>query len=375
MSSEIQVGFPCPHMVLEEPVAIGSDRRSMVTRAPIANSNTVRVLVNNAIYVPPAGLFSQATLISGVGPYRVERCVGVRGSGENLLTVHASQGTRIVPLPLGARVRVEDMVRTLRLALSGLVQVDVKDGAVALTDTFVNGSESYVRVSGRGATVLGFTQLGSRGQQVYPGWRLVAYQDVSPTLGTSTPARYPQFVSPLQGDPEIKVTYTAVPNRCPRCVGTYVENDYRFDLQGRVITLKDEDLLYQTCLKALLTIKGSNPYHPGYGSTLSSRIGSKQVRAAAAALREDVVACLNQVQVLQEGQRQFQQVTDRERLYRVNSVDVRPAQDDPTVFYVDVTVTNGSGVPVSLNIVYSAPGSIALAGTNGQSLGTFPAGV
>jgi len=39
------------------------------------------------------------------------------------------------------------------------------------------------------------------------------------------------------------------------------------------------------------------------------------------------------------------------------------------VFHLDISVTNGTGKPVSLNIVYSAPGAVALAGSNGQSLG------
>jgi hypothetical protein len=82
-----------------------------------------------------------------------------------------------------------------------------------------------------------------------------------------------------------------------------------------------------------------------------------------------VINVLGQVQSVQSQQRQYQQVKDRERLYRVNSVTVTPSPDDPTVFNLDISVTNGTGLPVQLNIVYSAPGAVALAGSNGQSLG------
>ena len=121
--------------------------------------------------------------------------------------------------------------------------------------------------------------------------------------------------------------------------------------------------------KAILTKKGTNPYHAAYGCSIMDRIGRKRVQAAAGAIREDVIQALNSVQTLQSGQRRFQQVTDKERLYRVEDVSVTPSATDPTVFTVGVTVRNGSNRPVSLNIVYSAPGAIALAGTNGQSLG------
>jgi len=177
------------------------------------------------------------------------------------------------------------------------------------------------------------------------------------------------------GNPDIKVTYAAMPERCPRCQATYVENDYRFDLDGGVITIENENLLYQACLKALLTVRGSNAYHPGYGSSLLSRIGAKQARAAAAAIREDVINSLSRVQSVQNGQRKAQQVKDRERLYRINDVTVRPSADDPTVFFVEASVTNGTGQPVQLDIVYSAPGAVALAGSNGQVLGLETSGL
>lgn len=380
MSIEIQAGFPCPHLVIEEPVALSDDGVSLITRAPVANTPSVRILINNTIYVPPSGLFSQAILTGSPGPYRIDRCTGVLGADANEITLTSSKGTVTVALPLGTRVRVDDLARFLKsTSLSQVVSIGEQGGAITFGDLAETGGESFVRVSGSGADALGFLQKGARGRELYPGWTLLAREDVLPayaTLGlTPVPAKYPRFLKPLKGNPSIKVTYAAMPERCPRCQGTYTENDYRFNLNGDILVIRDEDLLYQACLKAILTIKGSNPFHPGYGSSLASRIGAKQARAAAVSLREDVLNCLSTVQELQGGQRQFQQVSDRERLYRVNSVDVRPAANDPTVFFLDVSVTNGTGQPVSLNIVYSAPGTVALAGSNGQSLGLEPTGL
>src|SRR5210317_2341150 len=79
VSVEIQAGFPCPHLVVEEPVVLGADRRSLQTRAPVANATSVRILVNNEVYIPASGLYSQALLQARSGPYRIERCTGVLG--------------------------------------------------------------------------------------------------------------------------------------------------------------------------------------------------------------------------------------------------------------------------------------------------------
>ena len=207
----------------------------------------------------------------------------------------------------------------------------------------------------------------------------MARQDVYPSTTPRglipVPARYPQFMKSLSGNPTIKVTYAAMPERCPRCQATYVENDYRFDALGGITTIVNEDLLHQACLKAILTRQGSNPYHGSYGSQVISRIGAKQVRASATAIRQDIINSLSRVQNLQNGQRKYQQVKDRERLYRINSVSVRPSADDPTVFFIEVSVTNGTGIPVQLNTVFSAPGAVALAGSNGQALGLETTGL
>lgn len=353
---------------------LGSDQKSLITRAPVSAANSVRIMVNNQTYVPPGGLYSQAVLSGAVGPYRIERCEGFAGPDGNSLTVTASQGTVTIPLPVSPRIRADRLARALRLTdLEALVGISVVNGAVTFTDLHATGPQSVVRVTGDGADALGFVQRGARGREIYPGWTLVARQDVLPSADLRglfpVPARYPRFKKPVTNASDFKVTYAAMPERCPRCQATYIENDYRFNQTGEIRTIINEDLLYQACLKAILTMRGSNPYHSGYGSRIMQRIGRKSMTAAAGAVRQDIVTALREVQGLQDGQRRFQQVTNRERLYRVEDVTVTPTANDPTTFRVGVTVTNGSNQPVSLNIVYSAPGAIALAGSNGQPLG------
>lgn len=376
MSREIQIGFPCPHLIIEEGVSIGDDRMSLVTRAPVSNSDSVRILVNDSLYVPQSGLESQATLVSGSGPFRIRPCVGSSGPEVALLTVSTSAGSATVSLPSSDFLTPERLADFLRLGpIGGIALLRAENNRLSISDPFSAGRESVVTVSGGSTVPLGFSQKSCRGRTLYPSWGLVAKEQVFPASNIGrvvlVPSRYPKFSSPIQGNPTFKVTYSSMPERCPRCQAFYTENDYRFDLSGGVLTISDEDLLYQACLKAVLTSKGSNPYHVGYGSNIYNRIGSKSNLLTAATIREDVMVALNSVQNLQSGQRRFQQVSDRERLYRVLNVDVTPG-GDPTTFLVSIAVTNGSGRPVSIRITYTAPGAVALTGSNGLSLGTQP---
>lgn len=381
MSREIQAGFPCPHLLIEEPVPLAADRQSLFTKAPVANQSSVRVLANDSQYIPPEGLLSQASISASVpGPYRILKCEGTTGLLGNLFVVQTKSGTVEVALPVGERVSLQDILKALRASpLFNLVSISDKEGSLVLTDLNWAGPESFVRVSGQGAGFLGFRQTGARGAQVYPPWSLAAKPDpfpgVRPPGFNLVPARYPKFSSPVVGNPTLKVTYVAMPERCPRCGGTYVENDWRFSPLGEVVEIRNEDLLYQACLKALLTVQGSNPYHPNYGSKITTRIGSKASGSAALIIQEDVQQALQGVQNLQQKQRKYQSLSNEETLYRIDSVSVKPAAADPTVFFVDVAVRNASNKPVVISTVFSVPGTIALAGTNGQTLGLETTGL
>lgn len=361
MSKDFALGHPCPHLVLEEVVSLGSDRRSLVPKAPVASANVVRVLINDEAYVPPTGLHAQAQ-ISGAfpGAFRVASC-------DRTFTVRGSTESATVTLPVG-RVTADVVAGLLRNALSD-VAVEVVRGHVVLTDAGAIGTASTLFVEGSAAASLGFTvQTGARGRQVYPGWRLASAPDR--ILG-----RYPQFVSQIKADPIFKLTYVAEPRYCPRCSATYVENDYRFDLQGEAVLVQDADLLYQAALKILLTQVRSNPYFPSYGSAIMSRIGAKAVGAVSSLIVADVQTALANLQAQQQAQARRQVLSAKERLYSVSSVRVTPNPTDPTVFALDVVVTNASNQPVALSVVFTVPGAVALTGSNGLSLGLDTTGL
>lgn len=355
MSVEIRLAQPCPHQIVEEPVTLGADRRSMVTRSPIASTNSVRVLANDEVFIPPAGLYSQALLVGDAQePFYISDC-------DRTLTISASTCTTTVRLRPGSggAVFAADVARDLSTGLPD-VSVRVVDGHLVLEDYGLLGPSSRLMVRGPAASHLGFgVQRGASGTQVYPGWRLVG----------AASSRYPVFWEPLRSSPALKVSYVAVGALCQRCGGTYVENDWQYSLQGDVLMIANEDVLVQAALKILLTRLRSNPYHPTYGTTIMNRVGSKAVGPVAAQIAQEVRSALATLAATQGQQSKYQAVTASERLYAVKSVNVTQDSFDPTRFNIDVVVSNAASAPVSVSIVYTAPGAVALQGSNGLSLG------
>lgn len=387
----VRQGGGCPHLIVEEIPQVGEDQRTLITKASVAGSNLARVYANlgssnqytdpkdpasfaSQYVIPPSGLHSQARLqASEKGPYHIRGCVSDSGASvdANVLHIRGSQETITVRLPTGRRVTTKEVVEFLAEKLDTLLVFEER-GSVVFLDAAEIGKRSQVLVHGRGAEAIGFrNQKAARGRRVFPGWELVKGDTLQTRYGEESvmSARYFRFRSPLRMNPLVRVTYPTVGSRCPRCGGTFVENDVQFDLAGELVFIENEDLLYQSALKILLTEKGTNPYHPEYGTSLMTRVGSKAVGAVAQQLREDVLFALERVRQKQQAQARSQRVSLREQLYAINSVDVGPHNNDPTALRVDVVVTNASGEPISLNISFAVPGSVALAGSNGVSLG------
>jgi phage baseplate assembly protein W len=174
--------------------------------------------------------------------------------------------------------------------------------------------------------------------------------------------RFPRFNEPVKQNPVFKVTYTVPQRRCLRCGGARVENDYRFDNQGLVLVVENENLLHQAALKILLTGKGTNPFHKWYGTTLKSRIGSKAIGAVAGLINEDVRRALEAMQRLQVAQARFQSVSYKERLATIQSVQTYPLDTDPTTFMIEVIAVNASRQPVNVSTVFTVPDVITLDG-------------
>jgi hypothetical protein len=177
------------------------------------------------------------------------------------------------------------------------------------------------------------------------------------------------FKKPILSNPIFKISYYTNQPNCYRCMGSGVENDYNFDTYGEIKLIENENLLYQACMKILLTDIGSNPFHTWYGSSIQSLIGAKMVTNVAGELRKLTLNALSKVQEVQKTQRMHQTVTPKELLYTVSSLDVLIDEDNPQLITLDIAVMNASSEAIKLNINYTSAQVAALFTGSNVSLG------
>lgn len=350
MSYDVQLAHTCPHQTFEEPITLGSDRRSLKTSQPCVLRGAIRVWANDSVLIPSVGLHSFATVQgSGSGPFNIT-------TSTNILTITTSSGATTVTLPTGARVTTARVVSAITSAtIPTVLSAEATNGRLKLTDRAKVGTASKVVVSGTAATAVGFTgQQAGRGRQVYPGWTLheETVQGFSVTV-------YPKFNDAIKTNPRFTVSYTVPRELCKRCQGSLIENDYRFGLNGDALTVSNENLLQQVCMKAILTGLGSNPYYSWYGSSIMQRIGSKALPHVQGMIREDVWNALQMVQRLQSAQARYQLVTPKERLHAIQQVGVFQHKEDPTCYLIEIDVQNASSERVNLSVVFTVPGVTA----------------
>jgi len=369
MSQDFQIAFPCPHFIREEQVNLGSDRRTLLTRQAIGGAAALRILINDSIEVPPVGLLSSATL---KGSYNEPFLIPIN---EQTLTITTQSSAVSVTTPSG-HVYAQTLITLLTTAIAAqlgdpLISVskDTK-GRLILKEPNAFGSSSRISVSGSAASHIGFgLQSGATGKQIIPPWGVFSRKVQENTLNVETGYGIIFDSSVQKSNPYFKVDYFVPQNRCLRCQGIGIENVYRFDAQGNSLMVSNENLLYQACVKLLLTRLGSNKFHRWYGTTLLDKIGAKGVGVVANGIKFEITRALDDFKNTQIQQARFQEVTTKERLVSVDSVTVTGNPNDPTTFLAAVVVRNASNEPVVISIVFSVPGAIALAGTNQLTLG------
>ena len=70
MSIDVRLAHACPHMALEEPVVLSSNRTDLEPRMPVRAKNIAKIYANG-VEIPSEGLYSPALLKSGHGPFRI----------------------------------------------------------------------------------------------------------------------------------------------------------------------------------------------------------------------------------------------------------------------------------------------------------------
>ncbi len=360
MSVEFQLAYTCPHEMLREPVRLEADGVTLATSQTAVGG--IRVYMNDT-EIPPDGLQSPARLVAGSeGPYRVypDACTLSVGYGGFVKEVELSTGVHTA----AALAKELDKLYP---------EVDVTEhrGRLHFEDRAQAGVASSIKISGSASETVGFSgQRSAYGREVVPPWG-VGIRDGYITVS------YPRFFyTPKQAvNARFEVSYYTEAHRCRRCMATRVENDFRADSGGHLRLINNENLLYQSCLKALLTNLGSNLQHTWYGSNIMKLVGTKAHSGVSSVISAEIQRVLETHMSLQEKQAQYQKVTMKERLYRVVSIQVQQHRDDPTTFMCNVIVQNYSGKPVRLSVVYTAPGAHSLIrGPDGKvikALGSF----
>lgn len=155
------------------------------------------------------------------------------------------------------------------------------------------------------------------------------------------------FKKPIKSTNDFfELTYITVVGDCPKCNGSSYLFDYAVDALGRAVLVKDNEKLLQDVSKGVLTIKGTNPYHPWYGTILDTLIGSKvaDFERLKLIISQDVQELFNNIKDLQIQQVEVQDVTDKERVEQLISVNtVRPDPSNPTLVTVSITYRNRAG--------------------------------
>jgi phage baseplate assembly protein W len=359
VSYDLRLEQLCPHGVREEILFVDTaDRRTVRPLRPIASAQSVGVRLNGAFHVPSEGVGSPAGVRgSREGPFSI-------GPANGVLRVVVNGGAvQTVTLAPAERLSASRVADLLNASLRGLLFSAEGPFVRVRTEQAGRDASLYILASSPLAGLVGFAADRSyRGRLVAPGWTLVS----DPTTLADRPTRLVVFDEPLPGFRDfVEIDYVTVREECRRCGGIGVENDWTYGGDGLVALARDEDLLRQEFQKAVLTVRGSNPFHPWYGSTLLERIGQKSVSQGI--VRGLIASDVQQVfarwqSIKREQEQRVQAVSDEEFPDRLLGVEVEQSSTDPTVLFVSITIQNRSRRPIQLTRGLRLPEPLEISG-------------
>lgn len=345
----------------------------------VANKTTVEMLMNGSVKVPQTGLGSSARIVGGqVGPYTIQTNVN------DLLSFRVNGGSRqTIALLQGDQVRAEDLVRYLNTQAAG-VRFSVSRGYIVIK-TLLTGSRAKIFLEpaqddttgadiGTGHTTLGFkNRFEIVGREIVPAWGVEAIAGTIPPL---QPMQV-RFASPVDSFFSFfELTYYTAREVCPRCHGLGIEYDWRAASDGDPEIVENEDLLVQMVEKIILTVLGSDPFAPWYGTDMINLVGTKAVNFIRREMARQVTTALSKLQNLQAQQQRAQFVTDQEFLARIDQIDVQQATSiTPTLYLVNVSFSTRAGTnsEVSQAVNFGGPTNLFALPQPNQALEAFNA--
>lgn len=368
MSYDRHIDQLCPHLVVEEFLQVQGDRQTVFPIRPIASADSVVVRVNGVVDVPSFGIEIPAST-SGTkeGPFTI-----VTGVNDTVRVRVNNEAVQTAVLPASSRMLASQVVQLLNASLRGVRFSSEQEFLRMKSETAGPDSTVYLEAGSTFAASVGFKiNRQYRGKRTFPGWTLVS----DPTTLADRPRRLIVFDEPLQANSNFaEINYTTVRQECRRCGGIGVENDWRYGRDGKVVEVRDEALLIQELLKAMYTIRGSNPFHAWYGTSIVERIGSKFVVDGLIQnqITSDIYTMFSRWQSLkrQQEEKVGQVVTDREFPYQLTNVICEKSQKDQTVLFVNMEVRNRSFEPIQLTRGLRLPQPTDLLGST-QQQGVF----
>ena len=142
-----------------------------------------------------------------------------------------------------------------------------------------------------------------------------------------------------------ELSYTVSSFLCRKCFGLGVLYDQAYNTQGRILIVNFEQKLMQQIIKILFTRINSNPFVPGYGTTIPDIIYSA-IRDDVSLRRQlltEVSLAISKHKNITNYQSEVQSLTAREIIDSLGTVDVSRSEQDPRVFYISIEVNTLAG--------------------------------
>lgn len=393
MSFDFALLKSCSHAIVDERVYLDDAKRFIrFNRLPaiigqvtsISGShefNKWDLTVNiDGVTVPRDGLDSVMQIVGvSPGPYTI------RKNMNDLLKIHISETntTFSVTLPVGERIPIEQIIYSINRVLgSGKYYSRSVDGKLWIGSS-LSIKKHYIKIIDPSVIdtdkeeldtnrILGaYKSLGltpgrvSYCRNIFPSWKVVDSSD-SDTQDPGIKFDY----AIRNANPVITLNYVATPQTCGRCQGSAMENDYNA-ISGSYEELRDLDLLAQESDKFLFTRKGSHFRWPWLGSTVVDTIGAKTTAVSSTTIYSSLTEAFNIYQNIKSQQLSgfaIQKVSDLEFPRSLSNINLRTDESDPTVKYVNLSVTSRALQATEYTRPISDPPLFSVLGASGNRL-------
>jgi len=365
MSYDRKLEQVCPHRVVGEALYINSDRRTIRPQRPIASAASVTVRFNGEVDVPAFGYATPAVAKGSVpGPFNI-------AVGQNILVVSVNGGPdQTVIAPVGNQISAQALCLALTAAAQGRLAFKVTGRLQVSAFTSLRGPASRIEFKS-GSTLAPTVGLVvgrvHRGQEIYSPWSLV----IDPNTLSDRPSRFIVFDRTIESTTDlVELGYTTIRQECRRCGGVGIENDWQYTSAGALVKVRNFDLLRQEVMKVTYTEKGSNPFHPWYGTLLLESIGKKLTDQGITQnlILSDLQEAFRRWQAVKKKQEEDvgQVVSDEEFPARLVVVNMKQDATNPTILYVDALVQSRSNNPIQISRGLALPEPADLFGSTVQ---------